>query len=541
MSARRWTLVVLIASALAWPAAGAAQVPPGAAVLVLPFENPKQEPRLAWMREGAAVLVTDLLAASGERVIGREERLRVFDRLQWPAIAALSRASSIRVGQAVGASVVVIGTLELTGDQLVARGRVVRLDTGRLLPEVQASGTLGEVFAIFSRLAHLVRGISAAPPAVPSDRLPPSTQVFELFIKGLVAETPATAIAFLEQALKAAPQFDPARLAIWDLRTDASEYQRALDALTGIRADGRYSREARFRRSLSLMSLKRFDEALQTLRAMQSEERSASVANAIGVAELRRTATPVPGRATYYFSQASEIDPADGNLLFNLGYAYWLDRDPRAAIYWLREAVRRNPGDGDAHFILGAALHQTGAPAEAVRERELATRLSSKYLEWEARAVAGDPVPRGLERLAEELMPSTPRLDTILSAAGQRDDDALAAFHLDAGRRAFQREADREALQELRRALYLSPYLAEAHLLMGRLHLRGGRPGEAVEALKIALWSDETVATHLALAAAYLEVPDTASARQEIDRALALDPQSADARALKAKFGGGPW
>lgn len=541
MSARRWTLVVLLASALAWPAAGAAQVPPGAAVLVLPFENLKQEPRLAWMREGAAVLVTDLLAASGERVIGREERLRVFDRLQWPATAALSRASSIRVGQAVGASVVVIGTLELTGDQLVARGRVVRLDTGRLLPEVQASGTLGEVFAIFSRLAHLVRGISAAPPAVPSDRLPPSTQVFELFIKGLVAETPATAIAFLEQALKAAPQFDPARLAIWDLRTDASEYQRALDALTGIRADGRYSREARFRRSLSLMSLKRFDEALQTLRAMQSEERSASVANAIGVAELRRTATPVPGRATYYFSQASEIDPADGNLLFNLGYAYWLDRDPRAAIYWLREAVRRNPGDGDAHFILGAALHQTGAPAEAVRERELATRLSSKYLEWEARAVAGDPVPRGLERLAEELMPSTPRLDTILSAAGQRDNDALAAFHLDAGRRAFQREADREALQELRRALYLSPYLAEAHLLMGRLHLRGGRPGEAVEALKIALWSDETVATHLALAAAYLEVPDTASARHEIDRALALDPQSADARALKAKFGGGPW
>lgn len=541
MSARRWTLVVLLASALAWPAAGAAQVPPGAAVLVLPFENLKQEPRLAWMREGAAVLVTDLLAASGERVIGREERLRVFDRLQWPATAALSRASSIRVGQAVGASVVVIGTLELTGDQLVARGRVVRLDTGRLLPEVQASGTLGEVFAIFSRLAHLVRGISAAPPAVPSDRLPPSTQVFELFIKGLVAETPATAIALLEQALKAAPQFDPARLAIWDLRTDASEYQRALDALTGIRADGRYSREARFRRSLSLMSLKRFDEALQTLRAMQSEERSASVANAIGVAELRRTATPVPGRATYYFSQASEIDPADGNLLFNLGYAYWLDRDPRAATYWLREAVRRNPGDGDAHFILGAALHQTGAPAEAVRERELATRLSSKYLEWEARAVAGDPVPRGLERLAEELMPSTPRLDTILSAAGQRDNDALAAFHLDAGRRAFQREADREALQELRRALYLSPYLAEAHLLMGRLHLRGGRPGEAVEALKIALWSDETVATHLALAAAYLEVPDTASARQEIDRALALDPQSVDARALKAKFGGGPW
>lgn len=546
MISRHWgtavlVVAVLVAASLMWPTASAAQVPPGAAVLVLPFDNPKQEPRLAWMREGAAVLLTDLLAASGERVIAREERLRAFDRLELPAGAGLSRASSIKVGQVVAAGVVVIGTLELSGDRLLARGRLVRLDTGRLLPEVQASGALADVFGVFGRLAHLVRGVSGASTAAPTDRLPPSMQVFELYIKGLVAEAPATAIAFLEQALKAAPQFDPARLAIWELRTDASEHQRALDALTGLRADGRFSREGRFRRALSLMNLKRFDDALQTLRALQTEERSAAVTNAIGVAELRRTATPQPGRATYYFSQASEIDPANGDLFFNLGYAYWIDRDPRATIYWLREAVRRNPADGDAHFILGTALHQTGATAEAARERELAARLSSKYVGWETRAAGGDPVPRGLERLAEELTPSATRVDTILTSAGQRDNDTLAAFHLDAGRRAFQREADREAIQELRRALYLSPYLAEAHLLLGRLYLRGGRAEEAVEALKIALWSDETVPTHLALAEAYLVVQDTASARAEVDRALALDPQSEPAKALKAKIGGAPW
>lgn len=541
MTARHWATGVLMAAVGAWPAAGMAQVPAGASVLVLPFDNPRQEPRLAWMREGAAVLLTDLLAASGERIINREERLRAFDRLQLPAGAGLSRASSIKVGQVVAAGAVVSGTLELTGDQLMARARVVRLDTGRLLPEVQATGALVDVFGVFGRLAHQVRGVSGAPPAVPTDRLPPSMQVFELYIKGLVAEAPATAIAFLNQAIKAAPQFDPARLALWDLHTEASEHQRALDALTGIRADSRSSREVRFRRSLSLMSLKRFDEALQTLRALQGIERSAAVTNAIGVAELRRTATPQPGRATYYFSQASEIDPANGDLFFNLGYAYWIDRDPKAAIYWLREAVRRNPGDGDAHFILGTALHQTGATAEAARERELATRLSSKYIGWETRAAGGDPVPRGLERLAEELTPAATRVDSILTSAGQRDSDALAAFHLDAGRRAYQREADREAIQELRRALYLSPYLAEAHLLLGRLYLRGGRSDEAVEALKIALWSDETVPTHLALAEAYLEAQDTAAARAEVDRALALDPQSADAQAMKAKIGGGPW
>ena len=541
MTGRHWAAAVLLAAALTWPALGAAQVLPGAPVLVLPFDNPQQDARLAWLREGAAVLLTDLLAASGERVIDRQERLRAFDRLQLPATAGLSRASSIKVGQVVAASVVVIGTLELSGDQLVARGRMVRLDTGRLLPDVQASGALTDVFAVFSRLAQLVRGTSAAPPAVPADRLPPSPQVFELYIKGLVDETPATAVVFLQQALKAAPQFDQARLAMWDLHTEAAEHQRALDVLSGIRAESRYSREGRFRRSLSLMSLKRFDDALQTLRALQGDERSAAVTNAIGVAELRRTATPQPGRATYYFSQASQIDPADGDLFFNLGYAYWLDRDPRATIYWLREAVRRNPGDGDAHFILGVALHQTGATAEAAREHELATRLSSKYAGWGARAVAGDPVPRGLERLAEGLTPSATRVDSILTTVGQRDQEALAAFHLDAGRRAYQREADREAIQELRRALYLSPYLAEAHLMLGRLHLRGGRAEEAVAALKIALWSEETVAAHVALAEAYLQVQDTASARSEIDRALVLDPKAEDALAVKAKIGGGPW
>ena len=111
------------------------------------------------------------------------------------------------------------------------------------------------------------------------------------------------------------------------------------------------------------------------------------------------------------------------------------------------------------------ALQQTGATAEAARERELAERLSSKYKAWEAKATNAEPVPRGLERLVEELMPARARVDNILNLAGQRDQEKLAAFHLDAGRRAFEREADREAIQELRRAVYISPYLAEAHLL----------------------------------------------------------------------------
>lgn len=510
-----------------------------AQTLVVPFDNPAQEPRLVWMREGAAILLSELLAAAGETVLDREERLQAFDRLQLPATASLSRASTIRVGHAVAASLVISGSVTTQEDQLTARARPVRLDSGRLLSEVTATGPITDLFGVFGRLSQQLRG-STQPQPAGVDRLPPTPQVFELYVKGLVAETPSTAIAFLEQALKASPEFDRARLALWDLHSEASEHQRALDVVSAVRPASRLARDGRFRRALSLMQLKRFDDALETLRAMQKVDASATVANAIGVAELRRTATPQPGRATYYFSQASELDPTAGDWFFNLGYAYWIDKDPKAAIYWLREAVRREPTDGDAHFILGVALQQTGAAAEATRERELAARLSSKYAGWESRATGGDPVPRGLERLHEELLPARSRVDNIITTAGQRDQETLATFHLDAGRRAFQREADREAIQELRRALYLSPYLAEAHLMLGRLYLRGGRPAEAVDALKIALWSEETVAAHVALAEAFLQVEDQVSARAEIDRALAMDPKSPDALALRAKLGG-PW
>jgi Tfp pilus assembly protein PilF len=179
-------------------------------------------------------------------------------------------------------------------------------------------------------------------------------------------------------------------------------------------------------------------------------------------------------------------------------------------------------------------LQQSGAHAEATRERELAQRLSASSA---TAALVSDSVPRGLERLKDYVDRSRSRVDSILTSAGQRDQAELAAHHLEAGRRAMARELDRQAEQELRRALYLSPYLAEAHLLLGRVYLRAGRSAEAVQAFKIALWSEDSVAGHVALAEAYLATQNLNAAKDEVARALALDPMSAEAKALRAKIG----
>ena len=103
----------------------------------------------------------------------------------------------------------------------------------------------------------------------------------------------------------------------------------------------------------------------------------------------------------------------------------------------------------------------------------------------------------------------------------------------------FEREEDREAIAELRRAVYLSPYEAQAHLLLARIHLRNGRTAEAVNALKISIWSEETAAARLALAEAYIKLQNTAAARTELQRVLAMDPASAEAKRLLSTIGGG--
>src|SRR5262249_10498395 len=157
------------------------------------------------------------------------------------------------------------------------------------------------------------------------------------------------------------------------------------------------------------------------------------------------------------------------------------------------------------------------------RERELAAQLSSRYKDTGARTA----LPHGLERLHQEF--EGVRAGGVAQAIAnmaQRDQENVAQFHLDRGRRLFAAEQDREALAELKRAVFLSPYEAEAHLLIGRIYLRGGRPREAIGALKISIWSRNTAAAHVALGEAYLSIKDTASARAEAQKALALDQSS---------------
>jgi Flp pilus assembly protein TadD len=361
-------------------------------------------------------------------------------------------------------------------------------------------------------------------------------QVFEQFIKGLIASATGAKVSYLESAIKGDPSFDRARLALWAVHHDGGNGQAALVAAAAVPETSSMYARARFSVALSLIQLKRLEDAFATLRTLGDRSPLATVMNNLGVIQMRRPVTPETGRATYYFNQALKVDQDDPDYYFNLGYAYWAEKDAPSAIFWLREAVRRNPADGEAHAVIAAALEATGAKAEAARERELASQLSSAHAEWAKKSASGEPIPRGLERLKPSLDASTIRRIDSAIATGQREQKELAAFHLDRGRRLFEQGSNAEAVTEFRRALYLSPYEAEAHLLLGRIYLRTGQTTAAIDAFKISLWSHETAAGQIALARAYLQNKDEANARTALNRAQALDPASSEVKELLSKL-----
>jgi tetratricopeptide (TPR) repeat protein len=502
-------------------------------VLVVPFELERFDPRVGWLAEGVAVGVTRALQMRGVEVVARDERLAALERLQLPPAAALTRATLIKVAELVGASRIVLGTVREAEGTVTIVARRLDVDDARLLELPVVAAPAPRLFEAFTRLVeHL-----DAPPLTAESRaaaIAPSVPAFELHVRGLVAPSPELQEKSLAQALALAPGYEEARRALWAAQTTRGAHELALataGGVSGTRVAGAAGPEWRLRAASALVQLRRYDDAFAQLTALAAVSREPAVPALLGVVQLRRGSTPQTGRATYYFNQAVERDAASADASFNLGYAYWLDKDALAAAYWLREAVRRDPTDGDAHFVLAAALGASGAGPESERERELARRLSER---WES-AGAGDAVPRGLERLPEFSRPAARGLESTLTAGVQRDQRALAAFHLDTAKRAFEAGRDQEAIRETQRALYLTPYDVEGLRLLGRAQARSGLLQDAIGALKIAIWSQESAAAQVELGELLLRAHDAAGALKAAERALVLEPGHAGAADLAAR------
>lgn len=523
--------------------AGAASQTTGSRVLVMPFAvevepgAPGGAGAALWLGEAAALLISEGMSTRGVGAMTRDESVAAFTRVGLPLTSALTRATTIRVGELIGASEVVFGSVRL-GSGLTVHARLIHLTSGADGPVVEDAGELADVFAVLDRIADRLAGATGRLRPERSAPAPLALGTFENYVKGLVAATPTAQQRFLESAVRDAPTDPRILMALWNVYTAQGVHERALASANAVRPDAAAYRQARFAVALSMIELRRFDGAWQALTALHNGEPSAAVSNALGIVQLRRGTAAGGGSPASYFARAVDEDPENTDYLFNLGYAHARAGNAAQALVWLREAVRFDVADGDAHYVMSAILAHSGRTAEAQRELDLArmlggTEQDSSVLE------ATTQVPADLERAPSvSALSDTAVARTAIGNPAQRDQQETARFHLANGEAAIAAGRDREAIGELRRAIYLAPYEQVPHLLLGQIYRRAGRLSEAIDQMKVSLWCRETVAARVALGTVLLETGQRTAARREAERAIELEPGSTEARALLARIGG---
>ena len=187
------------------------------------------------------------------------------------------------------------------------------------------------------------------------------------------------------------------------------------------------------------MQLTRYPEAFDALTNLNRAGIDGSLLNNLGIVQLRRPCAGrdgPPGRCTY-FTDAVAVEGADSDLLFDLGYAYWLDRDLPNAIQSLREAVRRRPTDDAAHYVLGVALQMSGNAGKArvnaswpgVSRRN--TRSGKRHSRRRTRCRKGSSVcgPSCQRRRFAASKPISSRRDNATSRSSPRFTSMRAAAH----------------------------------------------------------------------------------------------------------------
>jgi tetratricopeptide (TPR) repeat protein len=190
------------------------------------------------------------------------------------------------------------------------------------------------------------------------------------------------------------------------------------------------------------------------------------------------------------------------------------------AVVEFREAVRLDPRYPAPRILLGSSLLALGRVSEARTQLERAVKLAPK-----------EPLARlQLARVLERAGDWTGAVEQYRALAEMKPDEPEYAYALGS---AYLR-LSQWSLEQLAAVDGGEARLQQA---LGHSYRVQGRADFALRAFARAVQADPTLAeVHLAMAQVYMEQKRWAEARQEIERELAIVPESAGARALLGRL-----
>jgi Tfp pilus assembly protein PilF len=218
--------------------------------------------------------------------------------------------------------------------------------------------------------------------------------------------------------------------------------------------------------------------------------------------------------ARAYFEKTVQTDPNEPDYRFNLAVTLFHEGDTQGTARELRELLAIHP-DAEAKTFLDAVA--SGAqPARVPLER-----IKRNYDESTFRQIALEIENTNEERLAKS------------------DPASHAAFHVRHGQELLQSGLPGEAEREFREAVVLDPSSAEAHAGLATVLESDQDTVGARNEARMSLKLKPTADAYVVMAQLDLAENKSASATQNVDHALALDPSNAAAAALKRDIASG--
>lgn len=332
-------------------------------IAVLPLYHEPAVENNDWVGESVAEAIREALDAQGLLALNREDRVEVYRRLSVRSGAVLTRATVIKIGQALDAGKVIYGSFEASPARrtLSITARLLDLQHMRPGPEFRESGALTDLSLLQQKLAwqfaHLL-----APQAAPTEqaflasRPPVRADAVESYIRGLLASAPEQQMKLFTQAARldsrfSQPCFQLGRMLF--VRKNYKESAQWLERVT--RGDSHYM-EARYLLGICRYHAGDFTGAVKLFQEVAAEVPLNEVFNNLGAAQLRIN----DNGAAANFRKALEGDEADPDYWFNVGYALWKQGDFTPAAANFRAVLARTPDDMEATILLGRCLRREG-------------------------------------------------------------------------------------------------------------------------------------------------------------------------------------